>query len=132
MKAEELMIGDWVHCITDNVYHKIYRLNIGDRYIADAGLYERESGRVNFLSDVDGIPITEEILLLNGINLNPPKQNTYEKHWLFPLGCFKMIQEDHEFWLFEDQVCIRYVHQLQQAFRLTGLYEYANNFKVTK
>ena len=132
MKAEELMIGDWVHCITDDVYHKIYRLNIGDRYIADAGLYERYSGGVNLLSDVEGIPITEEILLLNDMEASSIEQNTNEKFWLSPYSSFSIVQCDHEFWLCGYQICIRYVHQLQQAFRLAGLYEYANNFKVTK
>lgn len=132
MKAEELMIGDWVHCITDDVYHKIYRLNIGDRYIADSGLYERESGGVNLLSDVDGIPITEKILLLNNINLNYQDPDTLEKYWLLPCNSISIEQDNHKFWIFGGKVCIKYVHQLQQALRLAGLFEYANNFKITK
>ena len=132
MKAEELMIGDWVHCITDDVYHKIYRLNIGDRYIADAGLYERYSGGVNLLSDVEGIPISEEILLLNDMGSASIEANISEKLWLFPWSSFSVTQDNSGFWLSGDQICIRYVHQLQQALRLAGLYEYADNFKIIK
>ena len=124
MKAEELMIGDWVHCITDDVYYKIDCLNIGDRYIADPGLYERES------NDVEGIPITEEILLLNDMEASSIEQNTNEKFWLSPYSSFSIVQCGHEFWLCGYQICIKYVHQLQQALRLAGLFEYANNFKI--
>lgn len=61
MKAEELMIGDWVHCITDNTIVQIEEMFIDEMY----GWCYKYGGKLNVLEDIEPIPLTKEILHKN-------------------------------------------------------------------
>lgn len=76
MKANELMIGDWV-CVTKNFtqkYHKIRALS-NDEGAVFRGIYVNEYGVKNpsifSPNDTEPIPLTKEILEKNGFKRNP-------------------------------------------------------------
>lgn len=123
MEAKELMIGDWVHSAPDES-------NIQILYSED--LY----AIMRYDDGIEPIPLTEEILKVNG--------------WTeFYYGHF---EDDHrhfhrrndmrlELSLIKGDNCFctnfslgridfYYVHELQHALRLCGLFDLADNFKV--
>lgn len=141
MKANELMIGDWVKTPVDmgkiqainatclpnfqtvEVWHKRYEdgRRAGD-YICDP-------------LDLQPIPLTPEILEKNGIKLEevgdngvltPPKwRNRFEKWVLRTLWRDAFIWYDRtaKYWHLQDMGAgkLLYVHQLQHALRLCGI-----------
>ena len=152
MKATDLMIGDWV-CLKDDTKCE-FPLKV-DGVLTDDISLEGEG----FLGGVDGlirpIPITPEILEKNGwhFDLTPYEKDLNEccgmsidKHWcyadtnidislFFPITGEEMgrldVNNHHlkrylEF-LLRDTL---YVHEMQNALRLCGLNELADNFKV--
>ena len=141
MKANELMIGDWV-CLKDDTKCE-FPLKV-DGVLTDDISLEGEG----FLGGVDGlirpIPITPEILEKNG----------FERSVVIPSNFYRNI--DNERLIFsphsscyglgyvhwnesndadimhrlEVQQPIMYIHQMQHALRLFGLDQLADNFKV--
>ena len=152
MKANELMIGDWV-CLKDDTKCE-FPLKV-DGVLTDDISLEGEG----FLGGVDGlirpIPITPEILEKNGwhFDLTPNEKDLNEccgmsidKHWcyadtnidislFFPITGVEMGRLDvnnHHLKRYLEFVLrdTLYVHEMQNALRLCGLNEIADNFKV--
>lgn len=131
MNAKEFMIGDWVRDAgrTDRpVYKRINRVDerendcVADEYKVILG----EAG-------MEPIPITPEILEANGFEKDPEdgtmcwvNGEEEEVNWRGTILCISSISA-----LMEHDSCM-YVHQLQHALRLCGLYDLADNFKMTK
>ena len=152
MKATELMIGDWV-CLKDDTKYELPQKV--DGILTDDISLEGEG----FLGGVDGlirpIPITPEILEKNGwhFDLTPYEKDLNEccgmsidKHWcyadtnidislFFPITGVEMGRLDvnnHHLKRYLEFVLrdTLYVHEMQNALRLCGLNEIADNFKV--
>ena len=152
MKATELMTGDWV-CLKDDTKCE-FPLKV-DGVLTDDISLEGEG----FLGGVDGlirpIPITPEILEKNGwhFDLTPYEKDLNEccgmsidKHWcyadtnidislFFPITGVEMGRLDvnnHHLKRYLEFVLrdTLYVHEMQNALRLCGLNELADNFKV--
>lgn len=115
MKAKELTIGDLV-IFEDNI-HKITDLSL----CIDGSVLVRINGHnvQIFKHEISPIPLTEEILKLNGLNpisycdLSMPR-------W------FMSIRNGYR----HVEMPFQYVHQLQHALRLCGLNDIADNLKV--
>lgn len=138
MNAKELQIGDWVS-YTEQCYQ--------DKIIALDSLNHLVGFRKSHLSvdwcDLDQcspIPLTEEILKTNGFK--EVYKSTFQTIYILqlPMGgdfleyvflacsdnCFKIFLYGVE----REKTYINNVHQLQQALRLCGLNDLADNFKV--
>lgn len=146
MKANELQIGDLIYVygqngnlstepdwyarkVTADWLVDMVRGEEEDRRIADNGI-TIPAGQL-FIGDTKPIPITEEILKMNGI---PTNGNTH----LFDTDInyyLELLWADGELlWTINlAEYCIMpftYVHELQHALRLCGLNDLADNFKV--
>ena len=135
MKAEELMIGDWV-------YNKHHKKNIKITPFDFFTHGHLPSGRQYFIGepelvsgkDLEPIPLTPEILEKNGLN------KCHEEGW----SLFKYKDDDNKkmalyqiYWYKEEPFLeiasytsdfgefgrpgIKYVHELQHALRLCGI-----------
>ena len=141
MRAEELMIGDWVYLEDENLpleerYFKIEYLAIsaGGSWVnqgtnAPVGLGDGESLIPVFTDEIYPIPLTPEILEKNGI--------LYEKQSYYyviednkDLECTYYIQQVQDDWAIGVDIgaydCsvfarIKYVHELQHALKLCGI-----------
>lgn len=116
MKANELMIGNWVKC--------------GRRYMKVTQLAEDMD-----CDDIEPIPLAPEILEKNGIKLeevgdngvltSPKWRNRFEKWVLRTLWRDTFIWYDRtaKYWHLQDMGAAKllYVHQLQNALRLCGI-----------
>lgn len=145
MKASELMLHDLV--MVDSEYKQVTRL---DGLI---GTIETESTKINKTcvpyneEDVKPIPLTEEILKLNGfeetntgfmVNIfeRPScvmKLNESGYYGIEVIGGYCNINannEEHKELPFEANIKCNYAHELQHALRLCGLNELADNFKI--
>lgn len=137
MKASELMIGDWV------LYHKtrvvgcpsIISKNPIDEYIRVESVVQEGVNEEYFQGDldwiewdeIDPIPLTEEILKVNGFDLSiccEFYRHKYNKNLKFKLLGNELII------CFGKLKTIQYVHELQHALRLCGLNDLADNFKI--
>lgn len=137
MKANELMIGDWVlyHATFDrDTYKKLttpYNKNIRIESIAEEGVNEEYcQGDRNWIeySELQPVPLTEEILEKNGWELSlscefythKSNRNLKLSNLLGvpSISCFGKISILH------------YVHEFQHVLRLCGLNELADNFKL--
>lgn len=109
MKANELMIGDWV---------KVY---------AESKYYTKQIGIIQLiLADYsEPIPLTEEILKANGFI----KGDIDFGYSLFSDVSFMIDIDNAEKGIVTKEM--RYVHEVQHALRLCGLNELADNFKIT-
>lgn len=151
MKATELMIGDLV-CLEDDTKYEL-PLKVDGTLTDDISL-EGDG----FLGGIDGlirpIPITPEILKKNdwywGLTSNEEDivscvGGAYDEHWVYDEGAgeislFFPKDTDGGELRIDDQRFNRYldffwcdtlyVHELQNALRLCGLNELADNFKV--
>lgn len=139
MKANELMIGDWVRisnfrtnipswrgrnvrveCLPDDTRIRTYfTKKYYDNYSVDKE------------DEIEPIPLTADILEKNGFERDP------ESGWMiFVLDCGEIswlgtilnIRGDNTEYL--NLVDCMFVHELQHALRLCGLDELADNFKV--
>jgi len=75
----DLRIGNWVHCITDNVNHRIDSFGIEDRMEVHGNPWYIYDGKINILSDTEPIPLTKEILEKNGFI---EKDSAYYRYFL--------------------------------------------------
>ena len=141
MKCKELQIGDWIQ---DKNGNPMQIIGVGDDY-AYATFEGNEADPWEFDDKDDqpcAIEITEDILKQNKWEVQGyallPSEHYFVKddggnHLLWSHGTLSI-------WLacgeandrvFSDVVLpCKYVHQLQQALRLAGLSEIADNFKV--
>lgn len=114
MKANELMIGDWVkHSITGQI-GKVYRI-CGNEYIAFIdGDTQSEL--------VEPIPLTPEILEKNGL-ANDPYGCHFKEDGDMALEI--SVEEEGIYWTINYNeysiLKLKYVHQLQHALKLCGI-----------
>ena len=72
MKAEDLMVGDWVNVFgTPKQIEGVRKFRNGDEII----YYDGDNG--NFIKAVTPILLTKEIMLKNGFNLYPEETNVF-------------------------------------------------------
>jgi len=122
MKANELMIGDWVSY--ENIHEQL--IAIDDYYSSVIG-----TSRFEYcdMDRIKPIPITGEILNANGFELNTLHYDDhnviyYEKS-SGVLLIYSLITGKHKI-----RICVDNVHELQHALRLCGLNGLADNFKI--
>ena len=115
MKANELMIGDWVRC-TDPKPFRIEQIDgVEEQVYGDDGFFV-DTG------DLRPIPLTAEILEKNGFDMDGYVVHFKEdEHYML-----EMVFEDDELrWTINcDEYTImnfEYVHELQHALRLCGV-----------
>ena len=151
MKANELMIGDWV---SDKYGYLTQITFIGNGYVS----FEDDKGNLCQLDDKcnqpEPIPLTPEILKKNGWywGLTSEEEDmvslfegAYDEHWVYDEGAGEIsliFPEDtnggllkvddqrfnrHLNFLWNDTL---YVHELQNSLRICGLNEIADNFKI--
>ena len=107
MKANELMIGDWV--LINDTPRKIQSVNgVDDEIMADDELYTLAEDRYHSEDKVTGIPLTPEILEKNGNELSIGPSGLYQ-------GAISGVNCHIEFNI------IKYVHELQHALSLCGI-----------
>lgn len=133
MRVSELMIGDWIETFPD--YSKVLSIDKKGRiWTTEASNYE--------LKFATGITLTSEMLLVNGFEIINEKYcaPAYLKECndceltIYQEGC------DIFTWRIRIQrgpdasvsIRTRYVHELQNAMRLMGLYKMADSFKIEK
>lgn len=142
MKANELMIGDWVYCFDpdepdDKQINKVSAIRL--EFCEEAIKFEQFSDWFE-----EGwfapIPITAEILEKNGFEIE--KGLIYDSMTLivsdkcvwwckeYGLSITKYPDEDNVYVPYICNPSLVYVHELQHALRLCGLVELADNFKV--
>lgn len=128
MKAEELMIGDWV-CYrgTNIVVSSIYNKGGSN----EVGWSEKESVWVNG-SNVEPIPLTPEILEKNGF-VTKDEQGNWKGYRIYSIfdankRCIfmlKLYEKNSIYEILLDMapyyITFKYVHQLQHALRLCGI-----------
>ena len=141
MKCKELQIGDWIQ---DKNGNPMQIIGVGDDYAY--ATFEGNEGDPWEFNDKDDKPcaieITDDILKQNKWEVQGyallPSEHYFVKddggnHLLWSHGTLSIWLACGEAndWAFSDVVLpCKYVHQLQQALRLAGLSEIADNFKV--
>ncbi len=155
MKANELMIGDWVQY--NGVVCRVYGLELpsprkNERFNNKAIIHLWHNGFIDALEeDVFPIPLTAEILEKNGLHMGenvisdekaepyytPTKIVLSKDEWMVnPMAGFSIWQlglSHHETRIDEGgymHIRINYVHELQHALRLCGLNDMADNFQI--
>lgn len=121
MKANELMIGDWVKS-----KDKPVKINVARLY---GMVYHYDS---NATEEVQPIPLTEEMLLKNGFVFEEIDESfSIWNNEGYNINLFKEINSN-EFWLdgFFGSITFTHVHEIQHLLRMCGLKEIADNFKV--
>ena len=141
MKCKELQIGDWIQ---DKNGNPMQIIGVGDDY-AYATFEDNEGDPWEFNDKDDqpcAIEITEDTLKQNKWEVQGyallPSEHYFVKddggnHLLWSHGTLSIWLACGEAndGVFSDVVLpCKYVHQLQQALRLAGLSEIADNFKV--
>lgn len=134
MKCKELQIGDWIQ---DKDGYPMQITSVGEDYAcANFNVFREEDNQP------ESIEITEDILKHNKWEVQGytllPSEHYYIKdeggnHLLWNHGTLSIwlaCGEDND-GVFSDAILpCKYVHQLQQALRLAGLSEIADNFKI--
>ena len=115
MKAEELMIGDWVYNTHNDQPEQVYEIGSGLVMLAYNDLYEYD--------EIEPIPLTAELLMQNGFEKDPETgecllsdyDDTFEVCWI---GTILTVQSGYGRM---ELVNCQYVHELQHALRLCGI-----------
>ena len=122
MKAEDLMIGDYV-----NYRGQIIKVtSLYDKGGSnEVGWSDKESVWVNGRC-IEPIPLTEEILEKNGFVLKDQEKGAYgvniAPYYTRDDVPFEVFCDGEPFAIwFKDPVNIEYVHELQRALRLCGI-----------
>ena len=110
MKANELMIGDWVHLIED--YGKSTDKIIAIEALHIERVYEG-------MLKIEPIPLTPEILEKNGFRLDTYSEEFMSGKW-WTRNDF-VIHESMNDSVGRNNFSYKYVHQLQHALRLCGI-----------
>lgn len=127
MKAEDLMVGDWVtfnDCeLNEIVPIKIAALGTSELY---AHIDNDEVCDVIGYHELTGIPLTSEILERNGFVLQEKEVGmfgvTIAPHYTRDDLPFEVFCDGEPFAIwFSDPIDIAYVHQLQHVIRLCGV-----------
>lgn len=125
MKANELMLGDWVVYRGDTEYTSPVRIEGMDILIG--ALITEDRDDVGF-DGIEPIPLTAEILEKNGFRHG----DGIEKRWynmkiedkkvtLYQSNTFYSLKIDEGIWPKLNNIYIHFVHQLQNALRLCGI-----------
>lgn len=127
MKANELMIGDWVS-IKGHPCKVSYLapFDIGDtRLSVISNGYDGNT----YLDEIEPIPLTTEILEANGWTLLANFGG--EDYWSED-GEFRLPYNKGQYRIIIHGIVIKitYVHELQRVLRCCGLNEIADNFKI--
>ncbi len=127
MKANELMIGDWVY----NSPHSRFPMRV--TLIDEGGCYLNFEGNEGDPFDGDfgengiqPIPVTEKILAANGIK----KVLDYEDVNYFHFGESSVRYSKKKKIYNMRGVSFRFVHEFQYLLRLCGYEDLADNFKI--
>ena len=115
MKAEKLMIGDWVYNTHNDQPEQVYEIGSGLVMLAYNDLYEYD--------EIEPIPLTAELLMQNGFEKDPETgecllsdyDDTFEVCWI---GTILTVQSGYGRM---ELVNCQYVHELQHALRLCGI-----------
>ena len=136
MKVEEIMIGDWISSPYGNIqvefiYNNGYDDVVGEREEMYLDCYTgEEDSRMKDITieTVYPIPLTEEILLLNGFEYN----EDFEEYLIsIDKNVFSFEYDSvDDFYYFGSWIRFYHVHELQHLLRLCGLTELAVNFKI--
>ena len=130
MKANELMIGDWVqNPLGAKGWVKNIRLfpkesdGLGGYYVIDIA-YSKDGESYARLEEIDikPIPLTEEILKANGFEKKGHRYGIYDDYFDFEMyeyndGTWLVSYHCCEMSLPDEQVLIFHVHQLQHFMR---------------
>lgn len=131
MKANELMIGDWLR-FTDSDTNKTELSQISAEYIA----FDSKK----FWQRFSPIEITAEILEANGfiktgymcrcVHNLADFDNHAQLDYNLKFSTFEIKRMKNRGWTAKLYIEAQYVHELQHALRLAGLSDLADNFKV--
>ena len=144
IKCRALMVGDW---ITDIHGFPMQITNVGEDYAY--ATWEGNEGDPWEFDDKDDQPcaieITEELLKANGWEEHSYYSSFHKlSNYLFmkdkngnhldlihgTLAIWNDHEPDNDGVYSDILIPIKYVHQLQQALRLAGMTDMANNFKI--
>lgn len=119
MKAEDLMIGDWVKFNNSDLAHQIKA--IAGKSVKVDKVYWYSASKLS------PIPITSEILEKNGFTYKEGEIGlcgvTTVPHYIRNDVPFALFCDGEPFaiWIFQNPTNIKYVHELQHALRLCGI-----------
>ena len=122
MKANELMIGDWVRLVADDS-NECLQVS----YVRHDGVGFKQYS--HFFDEIEPIPLTEEILKANGFEY---REFTSGESMHYNHSVTVYLNKDGDIFMLigGEQRWMKYVHELQQALRLCGLNELAENFRI--
>lgn len=132
MKANELMIGDWVHCTKLDYAPENYVANmqVKQLYVADLDTYSFKKLKYD---EIEPIPLTAEILNKNSFETNG--NGIFAAYCPEDMHANLEISEHYHYdnekieggfyWTINcceyDIIRLRYVHELQHALKLCGI-----------
>ena len=126
MKAEELMIGDWVQ-LNGSPYVIEEISKKGWVHMTDPVHNLRVQMSTDYILDfIEGIPLTVEILESNGFEKKGHRYGIYDDYFDFEMyeyndGTWLVSYHCCEMSLPDEQVLIFHVHQLQHFMRHCGI-----------
>ena len=131
MKANDLMIGDWVEWkhATEEKYHGIYKIATIEEGWVD--FYDEEGYCCSQPYDeIHPIPITKEFIEKNGYRFNDEVENggDWEYYGIYK-SCIYRTSSGWYLWILVGEMDggnqislnINYVHEMQHALRLCGV-----------
>ena len=131
MKADELMIGDLVHYIGDDHTNDV---NIRVREIHEGFVYSTFAADEFYYNELESIPLTPEILEKNGFKRSNQYNYIYKDDYCkVRVSVVPKIKIDNidlgepaanvsiEGALFDINMMMTSIHELQQALRLCGI-----------
>ena len=138
MKANEVMIGDWVEpnqCKVPTTYTRV-------EMIMTDGVHMEEAERQFDFEELHPIHVTKEILEANGFiksgymcrcvyNL-ADFDNHAQLDYNLKFSTFEIKRMKNRGWTAKLYIEAQYVHELQHALRLAGLSDLADNFVIEK
>ena len=135
MKANELMIGDWVGRVFDDKridYRQVDWIRTGE-----IGMRYQ---KVWAIGCIEPIPLTAEILEKDGWERDIDKEWEYNNSHILPYYCYQWEKQNVKIEMYAGLegftisliIGRRFyaVHELQHVLRLYGLDELADNFKI--
>ena len=135
MKANELMIGDWVGRVSDDKridYRQVDWIRTGE-----IGMRYQ---KVWAIGCIEPIPLTAEILEKDGWERDIDKEWEYNNSHILPHYCYQWEKRNVKIEMYAGLegftisliIGRRFyaVHELQHVLRLCGLNELADNFKI--
>ena len=121
MKAEDLMIGDWVKCTDPKCEgHQVDLIDLANE---EVGL----DGKIDNFENIIPIPLTTDILEKNGFEVSSEHARYYfkEEDEKYEFVLRKMyyinnpkVQKGWAFYAFNVLTLVDYVHELQHALKL--------------